>query len=128
MDPKTINFSQAYVEGETVAYEQAMRDGTWDWNRTSKRGTNVAVLTVAEVDGQLVSFDNRRLLAAQNAELSAVPVQRVDLSAIKPGTTITWGESLRRRLNSAPGGSGLPRVQLPPTGTPNKPTIVTDCR
>ena len=124
VDPSKINYSQAYVTGETQAYEQAMRDRTWDWTRTSKSGNNVAVLTVAEVDGQLVSFDNRRLLAAQNAELKQVGVQRVNLSDIKPGTTITWQESLNRRLNSSPKGSGLPKVQLPKEGTPEKPTVV----
>jgi hypothetical protein len=71
-----------------------------------------------------MSFDNRRLLAAQNANLNAVPVQRVNLADIKPGTNITWGESLRKRLNSSPKGSGLPKVQLPNTGTPNKPRVV----
>jgi hypothetical protein len=85
----------------------------------------VAVLTVAEVDGQLVSFDNRRLLAAQNAELKQVGIQRVNLTDIKPGTTITWQESLNRRLNSSPKGSGLPKVQLPNEGTPEKPTVVS---
>jgi hypothetical protein len=123
-DPSTINYSQAYVTGETQAYEQAMRDGTWDWNRTSRSGNNVAVLTVAEVDGQLVSFDNRRLLAAQNAEIKQVAIRRVNLSDIKPGTTITWQESLTRRLNSSPAGSGLPKVQLPANGTSEKPTVV----
>jgi hypothetical protein len=102
-----------------------MRDGTWDWTRTSRSGNNVAVLTVAEVDGKLVSFDNRRLLAAQKAELKQVAVQRVNLSDIKPGTTITWQESLNRRLNSSPAGSGLPKVQLPAEGTPEQPKVVT---
>jgi RHS repeat-associated protein len=128
VDPQRINFSQAYVEGDAVSYERAMRDGTWDWSRKSKNGTSVAVLNVAEVDGQLVSFDNRRLLAARNAGLDAVPVQRVDLRAPKPGTKITWGESLARRLNSAPKNSGLPKVQLPRTGSPGAPTVVKGCR
>jgi hypothetical protein len=123
VDPSTINYSQAYVTSETRGFEQAMRDGSWDWMRTSKSGNNVAVLTVAEVDGQLVSFDNRRLLAAQNAELKQVAVQRVNLSDIKPGTTITWQESLNRRLNSSPKGSGLPKVPLPNQGTPEKPEV-----
>jgi RHS repeat-associated protein len=128
VDPRTVNFSQAYVTGETEAYERAMRDGSWDWDRTSKKGNKVAVLTVAEVDGQLVSFDNRRLLAAQNAELSRVPVQRVNLDDIKPGTNTTWRKSLEKRLNSRPKGSGLPRVQLPPSGTSQKPTVVKACK
>jgi RHS repeat-associated protein len=124
VDPSTVNYSQAYVTGETQAYEQAMRGNTWDWGRTSAKGNNVAVLTVAEVEGQLVSFDNRRLLAAQNAELKQVAVQRVDLNDIKPGTNITWRESLNKRLNSSPKGSGLPKVQLPPQGTREKPKVV----
>lgn len=126
-DPSTINYSQAYVTGQTATYEQAMRDGTWDWNRRSRSGTNVAVLTVAEVDGQLVSFDNRRLLAAQNAGMKRVGIQKINLADIKPGTSITWEESLRRRLNSSPEHSGLPEVQLPSNGTSEKPKVAK-CR
>jgi NAD(P)-dependent dehydrogenase (short-subunit alcohol dehydrogenase family) len=70
-----------------------------------------------------VAFDNRRLLAVQNAKVPKVPVIVVDLDAIRPGTTITWRESLRRRLNSKPKGSSLPKIKLPDNGTPNKPIV-----
>jgi len=46
------------------------------------------------------------------------------LDDVKPGTNITWRESLEKRLNSSPKGSGLPKVQLPPQGTPDKPKVV----
>ncbi|HLP42775.1 MAG TPA: DUF6531 domain-containing protein [Fibrobacteria bacterium] len=124
VDPNDLNYSQAYVEGDTVDYERDMKNGDWDWDRKSKKGNNVAVLNVVEVDGQLVSMDNRRLLAAQNANLPKVPINRVNLDDIKPGTTITWRESLKRRLNSKPVGTNLPKVQLPPQGTKTKPTVV----
>jgi RHS repeat-associated protein len=127
VNPNTINFSQAFVEGETIDYEQAMRmnkkDGGWDWHKFPDSHPDSSALKVAEVDGQLVSFNNRRLLAAQNAKLSAIPVVRVDLADIKPGTTITWGESLKRRFNSSPDLAKYPKIQLPKKGTPNKPQV-----
>lgn len=127
VNPNNINYSQAYVTKETATYEKSMRDGDWDWNRTSRKGNNVAVLNVAEVDGQLVSFDNRRLLAAQNAELDEVKVRRVNLDDIKPGTNITWGESLEKRLNSRPKHRpDLPKVKLPSNGTPDKPKVCSE--
>lgn len=100
-----------------------MESGKWDWDRTSKKGNPVAVITVADVDGQLVSFDNRRLLAAQNAKLSSVKIQRVDLRDVKPGTNITWGESLAKRLDSRPkGGLTRPRSSFPPKEAPRSPS------
>jgi len=33
-------------------------------------------------------------------------------------------KNLRRKLNSAPKGSGLPKIQLPETGKKAKPTVV----
>ncbi len=123
VDPSTINYSQAYVTGETTDYEQAMKDGTWDWNRFPDDHQNSSALKVAEIDGQLVSFDNRRLLAAQNAGLEEVPIVRVNLDDIKPGTNITWGKSLKKRLFSSP-GKEYPKIQLPEKGTPDKPKVV----
>lgn len=99
-----------------------MRDGDWNWNLRPETHPDPSALRVANINGQLVSFDNRRLLAAQNAELKLLPAIEVDLNAIRPGTDITWGESLKRRLNSKPKGVDVPRVQLPEHGTPNKPT------
>jgi RHS repeat-associated protein len=124
VDPNTLNFSQAYVTKETETYEALMKKNEWDWNRFPEDHPNSSALKVMEVDGQLVSLDNRRLLAAQNAELPKVPIVKVDPNAIKPGTNITWKESLEKRLNSKPKGTDLPKIQLPPTGTRNKPKVV----
>lgn len=38
----------------------------------------------------------------QIAELSKTPVNKINLSDIKPGTNITWQKSLDKRLNSSP--------------------------
>lgn len=84
-----------------------MRSGNWDWERSGP-------LRVAEVNGQLVSLDNRRLLAAQlSSNVESVPIERISLSdpLPPPATGGTFGSS-------------VPRVQLPPEGTPNKPLIV----
>jgi RHS repeat-associated protein len=124
VDPSTLNFSQGYVEGETEEYERAMRNNEWDWERVSDpMHPKSSIITVVEVNGQLVSFDNRRLLAAQNAGVAKVPIHRVNLDDIKPGTTTTWGNSLKKRLFSSPKGSGLPKIQLPAEGSPNKPKV-----
>jgi RHS repeat-associated protein len=125
VDPNDLNFSQGYVTGETETYEKAMRDGEWDWDRKSKKGNPVAVLTVVEVDGKLVSMDNRRLLAAQNAGLDKVKIVKVKPGDAKPGGG-TWGDSLKKRLNSRPQTRpDLPKIKLPPTGTPDKPKVVS---
>jgi RHS repeat-associated protein len=123
VDPNTLNYSQAYVSGQTETYEQAMKDGTWDWNRRPDTHADPSALRVVEVDGQLVSLDNRRLLAAQNAGLKEVPIVKVGLDDDMPGGG-KYRKNLSRKLNSAPKGSGLPKIQLPPTGTSAKPTVV----
>ncbi len=124
VDPKALNFSQGYVTDKTDTYEKAMRSGAWDWNKFPVGHPNSSALNVAEVNGQLVSFDNRRLLAAQNAGISEVPINRVNLSDIKPGANITWQESLNTRLHSKPKGTNLPKIKLPPEGSSNKPQVV----
>lgn len=73
--PSLINFSQAYVTGETEHYEKAMKDGTWNWHKYSDHHSTPSALRVIEVNGELVSLDNRRLLAAQNAGLDSIPIQ-----------------------------------------------------
>lgn len=52
---------------------------------------------------------------------------RIKLNDIKPGIDVTWQRSLDKRLNSKPKGTNLPKVQLPPNGTPNQPTVVCKC-
>lgn len=36
----------------------------------------------------------------------------------------TYGNNLKKKLFSSPKGSGLPKVQLPSTGTKEKPKVV----
>ena len=100
-----------------------MRDSNWDWNKCLDTHPEPSALRVVEVDGQLVSLDNRRLLAAQNAELTEVPIIKVGLDDDMPGGGI-YGKNRKKKLNSAPKGSGLPKVKLPPAGTSKEPTVV----
>ncbi|MDR2950593.1 MAG: DUF6531 domain-containing protein [Prevotella sp.] len=119
IDPNKLNYSQAYVSENVNGYTTDMKNGDWDWDRSGP-------LNVAEVDGQLVSLDNRRLLAAQEAGLEAVPIKKVNLDDAlpPPATGGTYGSNLKKKLKSKPKGSDVPKVQLPETGTPEKPTVV----
>ncbi|NVK65936.1 MAG: hypothetical protein HWE22_15195 [Flavobacteriales bacterium] len=55
--------------------------------------------------------------------MTEVPIIKVGLDDDMPGGG-KYGKNLRKKLNSAPKGSGLPKVQLPPTDTSTKPTVV----
>lgn len=124
VDPKTLNFSQGYVTGETSAYEQAMKDGDWDWNKFPDDHATPSALRVVEVEGELVSLDNRRLLAAQNAGIEEVPIIKVGENDPMPGGG-TYGRNLEKKLNSKPKNRpDLPKIKLPPTGTKTKPKVV----
>ena len=118
VNPQTLNFSQAYVGIQVLDYENLMRTNRWDWIRSP--------LDVAEIDGIMVSLDNRRLLAAQRAGVESVPINIVDLNSVRPDGG-TYGSNLSKKLNSRPKKRpDLPRVQLPSTGTPNRPEIVSN--
>jgi RHS repeat-associated protein len=56
-------------------------------------------IRVMEVDGQLVSYDNRRLLSAQNAGLESIEVELVKGDNIMPGSKKTWNEAFQKRFN-----------------------------
>ncbi|MEO1530449.1 MAG: polymorphic toxin-type HINT domain-containing protein [Planctomycetota bacterium] len=128
IDPNELNFSQGYVNGQTKRYEELMRisakDGGWDWYRFADDHATPSALRVIDVDGQLVSLDNRRLLAAQNAGLKEVPIVVVKPEAAMPGGG-TFGKNLAKKLNSRPRNRpDLPKIKLPPQGTRSQPTVV----
>ena len=115
VDPKTINFSQRTVSGNN--YAEQMRAGTWDWERP---GT---ALRVMEVNGQLVTYDNRRLDAALEVESSRVPITRVDPAAPDGISSAgrTWQQAFTKRLNDPRNARAGGR--LPPEGTSERPTV-----
>ncbi|WP_279595378.1 RHS repeat-associated core domain-containing protein, partial [Streptomyces sp. NEAU-YJ-81] len=121
-DPKDINFSQRTVSPND--YAEKMRSGEWDWQRPG------AALRVMEVDGQLVSYDNRRLDAAREVG-APVAIERVDPNAVHPDSTTgrTWAEQFRRRMNSARNRNELGEP-VPPTGLEQRPDHVrnTKCK
>jgi len=119
VNPSTLNYSQAYVSENVNDYINDMANNKWDWMQSGP-------LNVAEIDGQLVSLDNRRLLAAQEAGLDSVPINKINLSdpLPAPATGGTYQSNLDKKLNSKPKGSNVPRVKLPKTGTPKKPQII----
>ncbi|WP_258348593.1 DUF6531 domain-containing protein [Saccharopolyspora gregorii] len=93
VDPNTINFSQRTISGND--YAELMRQNKWDWNRSD------AALHVLEVDGQLVTYDNRRLDAAREVGTPLVPVQQVNPNAPHPDSSkgMTWQEKFEQRFN-----------------------------
>ena len=116
VDPNTLNFSQGYVTEPVAEYEEAMRAGQWEWERSP--------LEVAEVNGQRVSLDNRRLVAAQRAGVESVPIKLVNLDDARPGGG-TYGSNLKKKLNSRPKHrKDLPKIALPAEGRKERPQIV----
>ncbi|MFD7979011.1 DUF6531 domain-containing protein [Streptomyces sp. NPDC059071] len=115
-NPEDINFSQRTVSPND--YVEKMRSGEWDWRRP---GT---ALKVMEVDGQLVSYDNRRLDAAREVGRPVI-IERVDPNAVHPDSTTgrTWAEQFRRRMNSARNRNELGEP-VPPTGLQERPQHV----
>jgi RHS repeat-associated protein len=100
VDPKDVNFTQRTVS-------KKLSDGTPISELTKsmeKNGFDLSKgkpLNVMIVDGQMVSYDNRRLLAAQNANLDKVPINIVDPDAVHPDSTTgkTWRDKFAERRN-----------------------------
>jgi RHS repeat-associated protein len=104
VDPSTINFSQSWVSPNNYADVMAQKGWIGD------------PLNVMERNGQLVSFDNRRLAAAQANNMSEVPVNMVKGTDPYPPSTTgkTWDDAFNERLG---------RNGLGPTGTPETPAV-----
>lgn len=115
-NPEDLNFSQRTVSPND--YVEKMRSGEWDWQRP---GT---ALKVMEIDGQLVSYDNRRLDAAREVGRPVI-IERVDPNAVHPDSTTgrTWAEQFRRRMNSGRNRNELGEP-VPPTGLQERPQHV----
>jgi uncharacterized protein RhaS with RHS repeats len=92
VDPRRVNFSQRTVGHEVDKYSADMAGGRWSWERSGP-------LRVMEQNGELVSYDNRRLLAAREAGLRQVPIELVDPAAIKPGAKKSWRKAFWMRMN-----------------------------
>lgn len=73
-------------------YVADMKNKKWDWNKSGP-------LRVMEVDGQLVSYDNRRLAASRLSGQESVPIEIVDPNAIMPGSKKTWKTAFEQRRN-----------------------------
>ncbi|UFQ02376.1 RHS domain-containing protein [Pseudomonas fitomaticsae] len=113
-NPKDINFTQPGVNKNGQGYEQDMRNGSWDWQRSGP-------IRVMEVDGQLVSYDNRRLRAAQLAELEEIPIEIVLAEDIMPGSKKTWEKAFNQRRNEK--RNWVDGKPVPPTGLKDQPKI-----
>jgi len=90
VDPNSLNFSQRTISANN--YADLMRAGEWDWGRSPAR--------VVDVDGQLVSYDNRRVDAAREAGVQA-RIERVSPADAHPDSTTgkTWWDKFTERFN-----------------------------
>jgi len=116
VNPNTINYSQGYVVGKEKIGKLVsdMKTGKFDWSKSP--------LDVQKIDGQLVSGDNRRLLAAQEAGCSCSIVIRDPDEAMLGGGT--YGKNIQKKMNSKPKGVDVPKIDTRPKGTSTKPTII----
>ena len=91
VDPRKINFSQRTISDNS--YADAMKNGEWDWNRSP--------LNTMDSNGQLVTYDNRRLDAALEANVEKVKIIKVDPNAPHPdsATGRTWEQQFDKRFN-----------------------------
>jgi len=115
LNPNDINFSQRTVSGNVEQYTQDMINDNWEWNEQN-------TIRIIDNDGQWVSYDNRRLMAAQNAGLDSIPVIVVKPNDIMPGSNTTWGNAFTRRFNdwrNVKAGGIVPNTGLSP-----QPTVV----
>ena len=90
LNPSDINYSQRTVFGNVWHYVRDMRSGNWDWEKSGP-------IRVIKVGDDWVSYDNRRLFAAQKAGLDEIPIEVVDPSKLMPGSNRTWGQAFVRR-------------------------------
>jgi hypothetical protein len=88
-----ISFSQRTIAHNN--YADLMRAGEWDWSRPD------AALRVLDVDGQLVTYDNRRLDAALETNVKKVPITIVNPNDPHPDSTTgkTWSDKFNQRFN-----------------------------
>lgn len=115
MDPLKIHFSQSTIHGNTsLDYRIRMITGKWMWNRHPDEHPASSALRVALINDHYVSFDNRRLYAAQDLCLKRIPVIQVNLDDIRPTTTMTWRNAFENRLKKS---------KLPPEGTSTQPEL-----
>jgi len=123
VNPSDINYTQRTISKTTSdgvplsEMTESMRKNGFDLSKGEP-------LNVMLVDGQLVSYDNRRLRAAQDANLTKVPVNIVDPDAVHPDSTTgkTWRQKFAERRNDKRNrrAGGV----VPETGVKTKPTCV----
>ncbi|WP_249221050.1 RHS repeat-associated core domain-containing protein, partial [Serratia rubidaea] len=118
-----INYSQRTVRNILSDGKTTIKDLSESMGKDGFDLTKGKPLNVMQVDGQYVSYDNRRLLAAQNAGID-VPINIVNPDDIHPESTTgkTWGDKFKERFNDKRNkkAGGV----VPDKGLSNKPTCV----
>jgi RHS repeat-associated protein len=121
LNPNDINFSQRTMS-DNSDYVKDMKNNNWDWEK-GKNGSGPSAPRVMNIEGQWVTYDNRRVAAAQEAGLKKIPVQVVHRDDINPESSKgkTWWQSFMRRFrdtrNKVTGGI------VPKTGLKQRPLI-----
>jgi hypothetical protein len=103
-----INFSQRTVSKNVLQYADDMAAGKWDWNKSGP-------IRIMEQDGKWVSYDNRRLMGAQLANLKTAPHEIVKPNDIMPGSKKTWAKAFEDRfgdIRNINNGGTVPRGGL----------------
>ncbi len=115
IDPFKVHFSQSTVDGITyLDYKSRMMANEWIWDRHPDEHQASSALRVAFINEHLVSFDNRRLYAAQDLRLKRIPIIKVNLDDIRPTTNMTWRKAFENRLKQS---------KLPSEGTSKQPFL-----
>lgn len=99
-NPKDINFSQRTVSENVYKFIGDMHSGKWNWNRSGP-------LKIMKRGNHWVSYDNRRLLAAQMVGLSVVPVTEVRGKEWNDLFKNRFGSSKNRKAGGIVPDSGL---------------------
>ncbi|MES2636250.1 MAG: hypothetical protein V4605_02915, partial [Pseudomonadota bacterium] len=104
LDPNTLNYSQSWISPNNYADVMA------------KKGWIGDPLNVINRNGNLVSFDNRRLDASQALAMKEVPVNMVEGFDPYPASTTgkTWNDAFDERLKR----NGLSEI-----GTSERPVV-----
>lgn len=119
VDSNSVSYTQRSINRNAETYRGDMgRVGGWDWDRSGP-------LRVMNVNGQLVSYDNRRLWAAQMTRNvnPKVPVIVVDPNGPSDVRGLTWAQAFKQRREDSRN-----KVPVPEQGVKTKPRFHDQCR
>ena len=116
VSPATLRFSQRTISPNN--YQQLMEQGKWKWSASNP------LIVIQRPNGKLVSLDNRRLAAAQQANVRSVPIR-----ILKPSDKYRDYKTIRTAQQAFNVRSNHPNTlanggQIPKDGLSTLPTVV----